>query len=121
MTGRNLIMKIARIALILVLQAGACTIDAKADPEWGRLANAIYKAENSLNHPYGIMVKYKHTTPRQACINTCKHKYQDWLNAGKPGDYLSYLQSRYAPTKGATNDPTGLNKNWKRNVEHFLS
>ena len=39
-------------------------------------ANAIYKAEGGLKtkHPYGIMVKYRHTTSRQACINTIKHR-----------------------------------------------
>jgi len=39
-----------------------------------KLADAIYLAEggSKTKHPYGILKKYKTTTPRQACINTIK-------------------------------------------------
>ena len=87
-----------------------------------RLATAIYKAEGGAKtrHPYGILAKYKHTTPRQACINTIVHKYMDWVSAGNPGRFIDYLASRYAPV-GAKNDPNGLNKNWVKNVEYFYN
>ena len=81
-----------------------------------QLANAIYKAENSKRHPYGILAHYKHTTPRQACINTIKHAKRDWN--GK-GDFIVFLGSRYCPI-GAKNDPKGLNKNWVKNVKFYL-
>ena len=80
------------------------------------IANAIYKAENSTSHPYGILAHYKVTTPRQACINTIQHARRDWN--GK-GDFIHFLQGRYCPI-GASNDPRGLNKNWERNVKRFL-
>lgn len=82
-----------------------------------RLANAIYWAEGGPNtrHPYGILAKYKTTTPRQACINTIRSKHREWVKLGSKGDYIAYLQSRYAPI-GAYNDPTGLNRNWLKNV-----
>lgn len=82
-------------------------------------AHAIYKAENSLSHPYGIMVKYHHTSPRQACINTVRHQYRIWCknDYGKP--FIAFLASKYAPLK-ANNDPTGLNRNWAHNVSYFL-
>lgn len=80
-----------------------------------KLANAIYKAENSKSHPYGILAHYKHTTPRQACINTIKHALRDFKGEG---DFISFLGSRYCPI-GASNDPRGLNKNWVNNVKHF--
>ena len=83
--------------------------------DYNKLADAIYKAENSKTYPYGIMKKYKHTTPRQACINTIKHKHRDWIAQGAKGSFLKYLASKYAPTD-AKNDPKGLNKNWVKNV-----
>jgi NRPS condensation-like uncharacterized protein len=89
-------------------------------PCWGysvdQLADAIYKAENSKTHPYGILAHYKHTTSRQACINTINHAKRDWDGRG---DFIIFLASRYAPI-GVKNDPNNLNKNWIKNVKYFL-
>jgi hypothetical protein len=87
-----------------------------------RLADAIYHAEGGAKtrHPYGILAKYKHTTPRQACINTINSNYKRWVKAGKPGKFISWLGNTYCPV-GAANDPTGLNKNWKRNVSYYYT
>jgi hypothetical protein len=82
-----------------------------------QIANAIFKAENSKSHPYGILAHYKHTTPRQACLNTIAHARKDWN--GK-GEFLLFLRDRYCPLK-ASNDPTGLNANWLRNVQYYLN
>jgi len=83
-----------------------------------QIADAIYLAEGGAktNHPYGILAHYKHTTPRQACINTIIHARKDWNGQG---DFVEFLSKRYCPI-GATNDPTGLNKNWLKNVRYFL-
>lgn len=81
------------------------------------LANAIFKAENSKSHPYGILTHYKHTSPRTACLNTIHHAKRDFN--GK-GDFIVFLGNRYCPV-GAKNDPRGLNKNWVRNVKGFLN
>ena len=81
------------------------------------IVNAIGRAENSTAHPYGIMQKYKNTTPRQACFNTIHHIMRCWN--GK-GDFIAYCGSIYAPV-GAGNDPGGLNKNWVKNVKYFLA
>lgn len=82
-----------------------------------RLANAIYRAEGGAktSHPYGILAHYKHTTPRQACINTINHQLKHWN--GK-GDFIEFLGKTYCPI-GAKNDPQGLNKNWVRLVKYF--
>ncbi|HNX03587.1 MAG TPA: hypothetical protein PKM71_07985 [Candidatus Cloacimonas sp.] len=79
-----------------------------------RLADAIYYAEGGANtrFPYGILAKYKTTTPRQACINTIKSNLKRWNGEG---DFISFLGKTYCPV-GAKNDPTGLNRNWVRNV-----
>ena len=82
-----------------------------------RLADAIYLAEGGSKtaHPYGILKKYKVTTPRQACINTIKSNLKRWKGEG---NFIDFLQKTYAPI-GAKNDPKGLNKNWAKNVKHF--
>lgn len=83
-----------------------------------QIADAIYLAEggSKTSHPYGILTHYKHTTPRQACLNTIRHARRDW--DGK-GDFIEFLGKRYCPV-GAENDPRGLNKYWVKNVRYFL-
>jgi hypothetical protein len=83
-----------------------------------QLCNAIYKAEGGAKtkHPYGILAKYKTTTPRQACINTIKHAVRDW--DGKT-DFIVFLGSRYCPI-GCEND-NGTNQFWVSNVKYFLA
>lgn len=80
-------------------------------------ANAIHHAEGNDN--YGILQHYTHTSYRQACINTVLHKHRDWVKLGRPGSFIHYLASKYAPV-GATNDPGNLNRNWERNVQELL-
>lgn len=79
-------------------------------------ADAIHKAEGNDN--YGILQHYKHTSYREACINTIKHKYQQWLKAGSPSTYLHFLAVRYCPV-GCWND-NGTNKYWEDNVKYWL-
>lgn len=90
---------------------GAEAVDVQA------LANAIYRAEGGARtaHPYGILKKYKTTTPRQACINTIKSNLKRWEASGSKGSFIEFLGAVYAPV-GASNDPTGSNRNWIRNV-----
>lgn len=102
------------IILYIVFMASACYAYTN-----GEIADAIYLAEGGVKtrHPYGILTKYKTTTPRQACLNTIAHARRDWDGNG---DFIEFLGSRYAPI-GADNDPTGLNKNWVGNVKFFLN
>ena len=83
-----------------------------------QIADAIYKAEASRAHPYGIMQHYKTTTARQACINTIKHARRDYN--GPADGFILFLSRRYAPI-GAGNDPRHLNNNWYKNVVYFLN
>lgn len=73
------------------------------------LANAIYKAENSPRHPYGVLAHYKHTTPRQACLNSIRHRLAKWNGQG---DFIVFL--------GQTYSPPAINPNWVRLVHYFL-
>ena len=86
-----------------------------------QIADAIYLAEGGAktNHPYGILAKYKTTTPRQACINTIKSARIRFAKQSKETDFVYFLSLTYCPI-GAKNDPTGLNKNWIKNVKFFL-
>lgn len=92
-------------------------------PDFEKLATAIYMAEGGSKaaHPYGIMTHFKTTTPRQACLNTLRHRWREWAVlspnkrlAFKEG-FLRYLQASYSPL-GAKNDHLNLNVNWYNNV-----
>ena len=89
------------------------------------IAQAIYFAEGGAKAkvPYGILsVKVRdEAEARQVCLNTIRNNRVRWQKAGAKGDYLEFLARRYAPVVGATNDPQGLNRNWLRNVRHFLN
>jgi hypothetical protein len=103
-------MKYILIGLMLL---SGCEAPAMAYPglnkgQLDRLANAICRAENSKSWPYGIKHHYKHTTPRQACINTILHRERLW--DGK-GDFITYL--------GMTYSPPSINPNWVRLVHYF--
>lgn len=106
-----------------MLAVGGCSQHGYAETIEGHdikvWASAIYKAENSHAHPYGIMTHYRHTSPRQACINTVRHQYRIWCKNACNMPFLAFLASKYAPIR-ANNDPTGLNFNWTRNVGYFL-
>ena len=103
-------MKIILMAILCLFLSGCAY--AYTD---NQLADAIYKAENSKSHPYGILKHYKHTTPRQACLNTIAHARRDFN--GK-GDFIEFLGKRYCPV-GCDND-NGTNKYWIKNVKYFL-
>lgn len=109
------------VALGLLITCANVSLAYPPMPNEELWADAIYRAEGgaSTRHPYGILQKYKSTSPRQACINTIRHKHADWVKAGSRGSFLDYLASKYAPLNVA-NDPSNLNQNWKRNVDHFL-
>jgi len=83
-----------------------------------KLADAIYKAENSKTHPYGILTHYKTTTPRQACLNTIRSAKRRYEKSNLRIDFISFLGKTYCPI-GAENDPQRLNKNWVKNVKFY--
>lgn len=94
--------------------------------DFEQLANAIYKAENSERYPYGIIAPYcTAKTPqkcRKGCLQTIEKRYRMWLSTNPATrdsqTFIVYLSRSYAPLN-AKNDPSGLNKNWVKNVSHF--
>lgn len=81
---------------------------------------AIFMAEGgeATRYPYGILAKYKHTTPLQSCHNTVKHKYSNWVKEGRKGAFLAYLGAKYCPI--GSNIDNGTCKNWPFNVQWWL-
>ena len=90
-----------------------------ASLDWqNALANAIYKTEGGEKtaHPYGIMTHYTRTTPRQACLNTIKHRLTAWKHQNSSIGFIEFLASTYCPESA---DPIG-HKNWIKNVRYFM-
>lgn len=92
-------------------------------PYFEQVVDAIYLAEGGAmaKKPYGVLSVpcSGHEECRKVAYNTVRNNYYRWIKAGRPGEYLDFLQARYAPLKVA-NDPHDLNANWKRNVEALL-
>ena len=123
----NKIMKkiilVSIISIVLILNMSLISI-AEEKPNFHILADSILQAEGNDN--YGVLKRFKKTSPRQACINTCMNSYKRWASNSKlrasyesvNKDFIDYLNSTYAPIN-ALNDPGGLNKNWARNVRYW--
>lgn len=89
--------------------------------DFGRLVEAIRKAEGiHSKHPYGILKKYKHTNPKQACLNTIQSAYKRFRAESTQDNFLTFLSRSYAPL-GANNDHLNLNSNWIHNVTYFYN
>ena len=115
-------IKLISTILLLLLCFGICFAANWEDYSDDQIANAIYWAEggSTTKYPYGILTKYKTTTPRQACINTIRHARRDFRGENYLGlDFIEFLGSRYCPV-GADNDPTNLNIHWIKNVKSLL-
>ena len=112
-------MRRVLMTLMLCLVANSCYAEVVNKEA---LCDAIYKAEGGANtkHPYGIMQKYKHTTPRQACINTVTSAMKRYEVQGAKEEFIAFLGKTYAPV-GADNDPRGLNVNWVPNVRRLYA
>lgn len=84
-----------------------------------QIADAIYVAEGGARakKPYGILSVPcdSQSSCRAVCLNTIRNNLKRWERAGRPGEYIDFLASRYAP-------PTAhpLNRNWKPNVVKIL-
>lgn len=96
-----------------------------------KIADAIFRSENSRNHPYGVMIPTDN--PRKVCINTVNHAWVDFerehngqlnvslktQNVVAPAvetdvslPFIQFLGSRYCPPSV---DAKGY-RNWTNNV-----
>lgn len=85
-----------------------------------RMVNAIRLAENNPN--YGVLSeKCSGESCRQICLNSVRNNLFRYLESTNQLEkFVQFMGDRYAPTKGATNDPKKLNKNWVKNVLHIF-
>ena len=117
---KNPLLPIAGAVLVFLVVMWLVTGCARAETIEGYSINtwaeAIHHAEGNDN--YGILAHYKHTSYKQACINTIRHKHSLWVKQGKPGAFLTFLGGLYCPV-GADND-NGTNKYWIDNVKYWL-
>jgi len=119
---KHVVMAVLAFILLIMTVGVACAsnspkIEGYTLDQW---ANAIRKSEGNSN--YGILSVPCSTTQecRRICKNTVRNNHKRWIKAGKRGDYLTFLANRYCPI-GASNDPKGLNKHWKKNVAYHLT
>lgn len=90
-----------------------------------RLLKAIRQAENGgPGREFGVLVpeamRFKHD-PERSLVIQAKWAAGSIKKRCPDESYLEAFAERWAPTKNATNDPTGLNKHWLKNVRYFLS
>jgi hypothetical protein len=98
-----------------MLYAIRSTENGRAGKEFGVLhKNAVGKPGQTLDKQAGwassILMKRKGEW--EGMDSTTQAKYKGFPH---------YLQSKYSPTIGATNDPTGLNHNWLNNFTHHYN
>ena len=95
-------------AVIAILAALLCASLARAEEAWTdtQIVQAIYRAEGGLKaeYFYGIRsVRYRDIAEaRRICHNTVRNNRRRYAQYGHKQypDYLSFLASRYCPTKG---------------------
>lgn len=111
-------LSLAVIVSFIIALLVLCVSDASAEViNVDKLADAIYKAENSVKFPYGIKsidTKSDAVYARKICINTIKNNIKRYNKSDKSVDYITFLGNRYCPP-----NVHSLNKNWVRNVKKF--
>jgi len=105
---------------VVVVLAFSQNLYASTPEYFNKVVDKIYIIEGGKKAkvPYGIL-SVKTNNPRKVCYNTVRNNYKRWLKAGRPGTYLQFLASRYAPI-GVSNDPRNLNSNWYRNLSFYM-
>ena len=113
---------LAGVALLVLLLAGPAWADQSHLIPEAQVADAIFKAENSVRYPYGVKSIDTRGDPalaRRICLNSIRNSRRRWEAAGRPGDWLAFFAARWCPV-GAQDDPTGLNRNWMANMRRIL-
>lgn len=110
-----------RTLLILLAFAGQAFAAEIPEATVARIVDAIGKAENSVKYPYGVKSINTHGNvayARRICENTVRACWGRYERQTIYTNFVEFLGSRYCPVQG---DKTGLNKNWVKNVNYFLT
>lgn len=111
---RKAVSHIAVILLCIVMMCG-CAYAENIDVD--KLADAIYKAENSKKYPYGIKsidTKGDKVYARKICINSINNNLKRYEQSDKSLDFITFMGNRYCPVSEHE-----LNNNWVKNVKYF--
>ena len=121
MTKLSKFYLLATILISLAVLLFICTAHAEEYTDEA-IVNAIRKAEGSWTYGIKSIKCATNVECRKICLRTVQNNKKRFMLYGfkKYPDYLSFLASKYAPI-GAGNDPSGLNKNWLKNVKWFLA
>lgn len=85
-----------------------------------QLAAAIKVAENNPRNNGVLSVPTANAGQASHVLdNSVYNNYARWVQAGRPGTFVDFMQQRWAPI-GVANDPSNLNKNWAGNVRGAL-
>lgn len=82
-------------------------------------AQAIGRQENDANFGVRSVKVANQEQAARVLFNSLRNNVKRWEQAGKTGDFIDFMGSRWAPS-GAENDPTDLNKNWAPGVKSIL-
>lgn len=89
------------------------------DPFFEDVVDAIYRAEGGAKakKPFGILSVpcSDFTDCQRICKNTVRNNYVRWIKAGRPGEFIDFLGSRYAPV-----GVHPLNRHWVKNVNAIM-
>lgn len=116
MTIKHVLIPIVAIIIIL-LTIGTARADNKLVISDDKLCEAIHKAEGNDN--YGILAHYKHTSYKQACLNTIRHARRNYIKSNSKEDFVVFLSKTYCPI--GCNTDNGTNRFWVKNVKYFLA
>ena len=111
-------MKIKLLFLILITLQIDSAIYAQEGVTDNQIANAIFKAENSVEYPYGIKSINTHGDKeyaRKICLNTIRNNRVRFMKQSQYKDFIEFLGSKYCPPSAHS-----LNKNWVKNIKYFL-
>lgn len=110
---------LAGVALLVLLLAGPCWAEPSHEIPAERVADAIRISEGVRSrHPYGVLsVKVANEAEARAVtLSSIRNSRRRWEAAGRPGDWLDFMASRWVPKSA---DPVG-HKNWLSNMRRIL-
>lgn len=114
---------IATIVICAIMLVAGCNQAMAEEYTDEQIVNAIRKAEGTWTYGTKSIKCETEKECRKICFNTVRNnrkRYQIALRNGYSKPFLRFLKDRYCPDN-VSNDPTGLNKNWEKNVRYFLS
>ena len=118
-------MKILALLILSASLAVAVPVP-MSDVQANKIADAIFKVENSTTYPYGIKSiplqgntqEERTAYARKICLNTIRNNFVRYQTAGSKGDFFEFLGSKYCP--GSNLPQNKCNKYWLPNLRKLI-